>query len=147
MSWCLLGGVAELNREVDEPLDLLGIEPALEGRHRARAFGNAFADRRAVATQRHGRGEKVGVRVEGQRPRVSLPLGTVAATAISRVELWSREVFPGATREQGEQRREVESREELQISQVGRRWTIVAVAWSRGRTTISSMLTRDGRVA
>src|SRR5258706_8009959 len=147
MSRGLLGSAAEHDREVDEPLDLLGVEPALEGRHRARAFGDAFANCLAVAAQRHGRGEEIGVRVEGQRAGGSLSPIAVAAGAIGLVELGSREGLPGATCKQGDERREEKGRVELQCCQVGRRWTIVAVAWSRGRTTISSMLTWDGRVA
>src|SRR5436305_324556 len=145
MSRGLLGGVAELQRVVDEPLDLLRFEPALEGRHRAVAFGDALTDGGAVAAQRHGRGEEAGARVQGERAGVPLSTVAVAAGAIGVVELGRREVLPGAAgdpRGHGERRKEAE-REQLQ----GLRWTIVAVAWSRGRTTISSMLTWEGRVA
>src|SRR5947209_6263284 len=141
-----VAGVAELDRVVDEPFDLLRIEPALEARHRAMAFGDALADCGAVATQRHGRGEEVGARVQGQRAGDSFPPVAVAAGAGVGVELGRREVFPGATGgpgDPGERREEEAERKEPQ----GLRWTIVAVAWSRGRTTISSMLTWDGRVA
>src|SRR3954468_13119561 len=148
MSRSLLGGVAERDRVVDEPLDLPGVEPAFEGRHRALAFGDALADRRAVAPQSHGRGEEVGVRVEFQRARDSLPAVAMAAAAIGVIELGSRQVFPPATGTERGERREENERVRLQgVRQAGRRWTIVAVAWSRGRTTISSMLTWDGRVA
>src|SRR5436853_2682111 len=151
MSRGLLGGmagVAELQRVVDEPLDLLAIEPALEGRHRAVAFGDALADGGAVAAQRHGRGEEVGPRVQGERAGVSFPPVAVAAGAVGLIELGRREVLPGAAgdpRGHGDPRDYGEEAERKQLQ--GLRWTIVAVAWSRGRTTISSMLTWDGRVA
>src|SRR5436305_11048608 len=148
MSRGLLGGMAELQRVVDEPLDLLRFEPALEGRHRAVAFGDALTDGGAVAAQRHGRGEEAGARVEGERAGVPLSTVAVAAGAVGVVELGRREVLPGAAgdpRGHGDpcDHGEEAEREQLQ----GLRWTIVAVAWSRGRTTISSMLTWEGRVA
>src|SRR4051794_34833552 len=143
MSRSLLGGAAELERVVDEPLHLLRGEAALEAGHRAVALGDALADGRAVAAQRHGRDEQVGVGIEGQRARVPLSPVAVATGAVGLVELGRGEVLPGAAGKDGGgdrdhghgERREETERTELQ----GLRWTWVAVAWSRGRTTISSM--------
>src|SRR5215203_203591 len=148
MSGALFRGMTELESEIDQPLDLAGREPAREARHGAVALGDALPDGRAVAPPHHGRGEEVQVRVELEGAAVALPFRAVAAGAVGLVELGSRQVLPGAAhgRQQERQRRQQEERPELQQRQV-LRFTRVAVAWSRGRTTISSMLTWDGRVA
>src|SRR5215213_3608483 len=93
-----VGGAAELEREVDQPLDLLTVEPAGEARHRAIALGDALPDGRAVAAPHHRRGEEVQVRVEIAGARVARTLVAVAAGAVGLVELGRREVFPGAAR-------------------------------------------------
>src|SRR3954463_4249085 len=155
MSRSLLG-IAELEGEVDEPLDLLPVEPAGGGGHRPIPLPDALAHRRAVAAPHHRRGEQIEVRVEGEVVALPLPPLAVAAGAVGGVELRRGQVLARASDpEQGPEQGPKQGDEEQQGrpgAQVcgfagPRRCTMVEVAWSRGRTTISSMLTWDGRVA
>src|SRR5215213_2646218 len=132
--------------EVDEALDLLGREPPGEARHGAVSLGDAVADERPVPPPHHGGNQEVEVRAELQRLRIPLPLPfvTVAAGAVGRVDLGRSFRFLRAAREKRQGR---EQEEGAPRSQGCLRCTRVAVAWSRGRTTISSMLTWEGRVA
>src|SRR6185295_3595913 len=95
----LLGLTAELKGEIDQPLDLLGFEPAGEAGHRAIAFGDALPDGCAVAAAHHGRGGEVEIRIEAQRARISLSPLAMAAGAIGLVELGCGEGLPGAAGE------------------------------------------------
>src|SRR5215216_2354105 len=104
-----VGGAAELEHEVDQPLDLLTVKPAGEARHRAVALGDALADGRAVTAPHHGRGEEVEVRVEIAGARIARALFAMAAGAVGLVELGRREVLPGAAR-RGQQRRQKRQR-------------------------------------
>src|SRR5436305_2279147 len=143
---CLPGG--ELQSEIDDPLHLLRREPAGEGGHRAVAVADALPHGGAVPPPHHGGGEQVEIRIELHRLLRPLPAVTVAARALVLVERGRAAV--ARARAAGEERQrqggeeEPPHRGELPSS---RRCTWVAVAWSRGRTTISSMLTCDGRVA
>src|SRR4029077_14678827 len=124
MSRSLLGCAVELYREVDEPLDLPGVETPREGGHRSVALPDATADRRAVAAPHHGRGEEVQVRIEEQRVGVPLapPMLAMAAGAVGRVELRRRQVparAAGPQRTEERQRRgEEQGRPELQTLSV-----------------------------
>src|SRR5436309_2106454 len=146
------GRAAELEGEVAGALDLLPVEPAGEAGHRPIPLPDALAHRRAVAAPHHGRGEQIEVRVEGEVIALPLPPLAVAAGAVGGVELRRGQVLPRASDpeqgpEQGDE--EQQGRPGAQVCGFAgsRRCTMVEVAWSRGRTTISSMLTWDGRVA
>src|SRR3954468_15394540 len=149
MSRSLLG---KLEGEVDEPLDLRGIEPAGEAGHRPVPVPDALAHRRAVAAPHHGGGEQVEVRVEGEVVPLPLPPLAVAAGAVGGIELRRRQVLarasdPERVPEQGDEKQQGRPGAKVCGFAASRRCTMVEVAWSRGRTTISSMLTWDGRVA
>jgi hypothetical protein len=117
MSRFLLWGTAELESEVDEPLDLLRVEPASEARHRTFALGNLVANRRAVTVADQGRGAEVEVGIEAQTARVSLAAFAMAAGAVAPIELRGGEVLAGAAGEprQRPKQKEQEKRPELQV--------------------------------
>src|SRR5436305_15321991 len=96
MSRSLLG-IAELEGEVDEPLDLLPVEPAGEAGHRPIPLPDALAHRRAVAAPHHGRGEQSEVRVEGEVIALPLPPRAVAAGAVGGVALRRGQLLPRAS--------------------------------------------------
>src|ERR1700710_957158 len=101
MSRALLGSLhiaAELKREVDDPLDLQGVQAPPEAWHRPIALPDAPADGRAVATAHHGGGEQVQVRIEDERIGIALPFPALAmaAGAVGRVHLRSGEVLMSA---------------------------------------------------
>src|SRR5262245_44502289 len=118
MSASLLGGLAELEGEVDEPLDLLRAQPAGEAGHRAVALDDALADGRAVTLAHHGRGDEIEIRVAVEIARISAAVVAVAAGAGGAVERGRGEVLGGTTGER--HRREEQGRAELQGSGLGR---------------------------
>src|SRR6185369_9420732 len=92
----------ELEREIDQPLQLLRGQPAAEGRHRAVALQETLAHRGAVPLQHHGRGEKVQLWIQLDRLFRTLSTVAVAARAVFPVEP-RRAAVPVAACQQGQQ--------------------------------------------
>src|SRR6185295_8026292 len=99
MSGGLLGGLAELEGEVDEPLDLGRAQPAGETGHRSVALGDAPTDGRAVSLAHHGRGDEVEIRVAVEVAGNPSSCRAVATGAGGPVELGRGQVLRGATGE------------------------------------------------